>query len=696
MISLHSNCWRRIWTAVAVRRRSGDTVFGRTGSCRSSENLRTHEGGVAPRFPPQSKITYWFAIFLCSFFIAANSFAASLQIQITPKVSGENLQSASFRYQTSAGETFSITRVSYLVSDFALQRNNGSWLEISSSVAWLDFEQNRNSVRLEKIPAGEFRAVRFLVGLNTNLNHADIAQFPAVHPLNPNLNGLHWSWQDGFIFLALEGLWRNSSGAMDGWAYHLARDTNAARITLAAPLEITNETKVEMDFDLATLLNAPRPLSFAKDGSSTHSRDGDPISAALVKNFPGAFRVHRVMQLSEKEIASAHPKPLYLPAKSTPYEFQMGATFPIPDLPRDNPLLVERVELGKKLFFDKRVSINNQQSCADCHLPERAFADNRRTAHGAEGKFGPRNSMPLFNLAWKKEFFWDGRAKSLREQVLQPIQNSIEMHQSLTNLVVKLGGIGLRPVISGVAPETVRATTDFNSTGERGKSRVSPPPGATPGGTGGTPVPPGNADYPALFTAAFGSPEITAEKISLALENYLLTLTSFNAKFDRVLRGEEIFSAEEQRGFELFSTEYDPRHGQFGADCFHCHGGPLFQSQAFANNGSDGAFVDIGREKVTGKASDRGKFSVPSLRNVKLTAPYMHDGRFRTLEDVIRHYSTGIPRSPTLDPNLAKHPDGGVPLGAADQRALAAFLKTLTDEKYLKLATTKLGDRRQP
>jgi cytochrome c peroxidase len=189
--------------------------------------------------------------------------------------------------------------------------------------------------------------------------------------------------------------------------------------------------------------------------------------------------------------------------------------------------------------------------------------------------------------------------------------------------------------------------------------------------------------YPALFTSAFGSPEITAEKISLALENYLLTLTSFDSKFDRVLRGEAQFTADEQRGFELFSTEYDPRRGQYGADCFHCHGGPLFQSQAFANNGSDAAFVDIGREKVTGRASDRGKFATPSLRNVALTAPYMHDGRFRTLADVVRHYCTGITRSATLDPNLAKHPDGGVPLSAPDQSALVAFLKTLTDEKYL-------------
>jgi cytochrome c peroxidase len=624
----------------------------------SSIKSRALPGGL--KFGVWNFSESWMLVLGC-FLSRALIFGATLQVQITPKVSGDNLQAASLRYRTSAGETFSITRVSYLVSGFELQRTDGSWLEFSNSVAWLDDDQNRDSIRLDNIPPGEFRSLRFLVGLNTNLNHADAAKFPAQHPLNPNLNGLHWSWQGGFIFLALEGLWRNVAGELDGWAYHLARDTNAVRITLAAPLAITNETKIELNFDLATVLNAPIPLSFGKDGSSTHSRDGDPIAAALKINLTGAFSVQRVSALTDAEIAIAHPKPLYLPEEFTPYEFKMSATFPIPDLPRDNPLTVERVELGRKLFFDKRVSINDAQSCADCHAPEKAFTDGRRTARGAEGDFGPRNSMPLFNLAWKREFFWDGRAKSLREQVLQPIQNPVEMHQSLTNLVMKLrrsrgeaaptpkSAIGHRPSAIKISHLTSAAT---------------------------------NADYPAHFTAAFGSPEITAEKISLALENYLLTLTSFDAKFDRVLRGEEKFTPDEQRGFELFSTEYDPRRGQFGADCFHCHGGPLFQSQAFANNGSDGAFADIGREKVTGKASDRGKFAVPSLRNIALTAPYMHDGRFRTLEEVVEHYSTGVPRSATLDPNLAKHPDGGVPLTGADKRALVAFLKTLTDEQF--------------
>ena len=149
-----------------------------------------------------------------------------------------------------------------------------------------------------------------------------------------------------------------------------------------------------------------------------------------------------------------------------------------------------------------------------------------------------------------------------------------------------------------------------------------------------------------------------------------------------MLRGEDNFTADEQRGFELFSTEYDPRRGQFGADCFHCHGGPLFQSQSYANNGLDEKFADAGRGKITGKISDDGKFAVPSLRNAALTAPYMHDGRFATLEEVVEHYTTGVNRSATLDPNLAKHPDGGVPLSAADKRTLVAFLKTLTDAQF--------------
>jgi cytochrome c peroxidase len=192
-----------------------------------------------------------------------------------------------------------------------------------------------------------------------------------------------------------------------------------------------------------------------------------------------------------------------------------------------------------------------------------------------------------------------------------------------------------------------------------------------------------DADYHRLFANAFGSGEINSDRIARALEQFLLAQVSFDSKFDRVMLGKEKFTAEEQRGFELFHTEYNPYHGQFGADCFHCHGGALFQSQDFANNGLDSSFRDTGRYVVTKREGDRGKFSVPSLRNVAVTGPYMHDGRFRTLEEVVEHYCTGTKRSATLDPNLAKHPDGGVPLNAADKRALVAFLRTLTDERFV-------------
>ena len=620
-----------------------------------------------------------FALLVLS--VWASVMGASLEISITPKFSGEAIQPDSLRYQTSAGEKFIITRISYLLHGFALQRADGSWLELTNEVAWLDLEKSRSSFHIASVPPAEYRSLRFHLGPDEQLNDANIAQFPANHPLNPNLNNLHWSWQGGYIFLALEGMWRNDSGVMDGWAYHLARDTNRTRITLAAPLALTNDLRLDLDFDIATLLNAPRPLSFGKDGSSTHSRDGDPIAAALVANLPGAFHVSRVLKADVASVATATLKPLYLPSKFTAYPFQMSATFPIPDLPKDNPLITERVALGEKLFHERLLSKDNTLSCSSCHDAKHAFADPRQYSVGVREQVGTRNAMSLFNLAWRTSFFWDGRAPTLRAQALMPIQDHTEMDESLANVVAKLGGTGLRPVVSGVPPETVEAVMVATDANAKKNPPASPPSGGTPAGTGEPPVPP--KDYVTLFNAAFGSPEITPEKIGLAIEAFVLTLTSFDSKFDRALAGKEQLTTEEQRGLELFMTEYDPRRGQFGADCFHCHGGPLFQSQTFANNGLDSEFKDLGRAKMTGKDSDQGKFATPSLRNISLTAPYMHDGRFATLAEVVAHYSSGQKRSATLDPNLAKHPNGGVRLSESDQRALVAFLGTLTDSKFL-------------
>lgn len=240
--------------------------------------------------------------------------------------------------------------------------------------------------------------------------------------------------------------------------------------------------------------------------------------------------------------------------------------------------------------------------------------------------------MSLVNLAWAREFFWDGRAKSLREQVLLPIQDKLEMNESLDRVMTKL-----------VA----------------------------------------DREYPEQFKAAFGSGGITSERMALALEQFLLTLISQESKFDRAARKLVQLTPQEQRGLQLFVTEHDPARGLRGADCFHCHGGNLFTNHKFMNNGLEERAGDLGRMGGTQPDSDRGKFKVPTLRNVAKTAPYMHDGRFATLEDVVEHYNGPLHRSPALDPNLAKHPESGLGLSTEEKAALVAFLKALTDESFV-------------
>jgi cytochrome c peroxidase len=408
-------------------------------------------------------------------------------------------------------------------------------------------------------------------------------------------------------------------------------------IELPIALDLSANRELEFAIDVDKIFSGANPIQLTDATDTTHSRPNDMLAAQLCANVQNAFSVKGfsdISRLTRTEVrAPSRPATTRLIASNaTPYRFIISKFFPQPDLPKDNPLTVEGVSLGSRLFFDRRLSANNSESCATCHQPRIGFTENRRFSTGVGGELGNRNSMPLENLAWKKEFFWDGRAASLREQVLQPIQNPIEMHESLEHVVKKLSA---------------------------------------------------DANYHRLFVNAFGSPEINSDRLARALEQFLLVQVSFDSKFDRVALGKATFTQEEQRGFQLFHTEYDPYHGQYGADCFHCHGGALFQSQSFANNGLDSVFRDEGRYTTTKREGDRGKFAVPSLRNVAVTAPYMHDGRFRTLEEVVEHYCTGMKRSATLDPNLAKHPDGGIPLSASDKRALVAFLRTLTDDRFL-------------
>lgn len=578
--------------------------------------------------PPMPASRLLFVLFLL-LLVVFPAHASTLHGRIRLEADKTPLLLDSLRYTTQAGETFSMTRASCLLSGFSLQRQDGSWLALPGNVAWLDATTRRTGFALPDVPAARYTALRFHVGLDAVTNAANAAQYPSDHPLNPNVNGLHWSWQGGYIFLALEGSWRGADGKPGGFSYHFARDPNRTDITMKGDFDLTGDATVEISFDVASVFSATTALSFVKDGVSTHSQPGDPISAAIKANLPAAFTLKTVTRHMPEIARPAAIKPIDLPAKFTPYSFKMASTFPVPALPRDNPFIQERVSLGERLFNDTALSRDGTLSCASCHPRETAFADPRQFSLGVEGRTGTRHSMPLFNLAWKKAFFWDGRAPSIREQVLVPIQDHLEMDEKLENVTAKL---------------QKTAAADFEK--------------------------------------AFGTPEVTPERIGLALENFLLTLTSHDSKFDRAMRGTEKLSPEEQRGFELFMMEREPRMGSLGADCFHCHGGALFTDHQFRNNGLPIDEKDLGRFQVTRSILDRGTFSTPSLRNVALTAPYMHDGRFKTLEEVLDHYSEGVQRTDTLDPNLAKHPNGGLHLNTADKQALVAFLKTLSDASF--------------
>ena len=325
----------------------------------------------------------------------------------------------------------------------------------------------------------------------------------------------------------------------------------------------------------------------------------------------------------------------------TPFVLEYG-NLPVPDLPADNPLTEQGVQLGKMLFYETMLSKDGSQACASCHRQPDGFSDSTRFSVGVELLPGKRQAMPVFNMAWhSNEFFWDGRSNSLRDQSLKPIQDPLEMNETLENVIAKLSNSEM---------------------------------------------------YQDQFTKAFGSPEVTDEKMSLAMEQFMLSIVSFNSKYDKYLLGEVELSESEERGRMLFEQEYNPFFPEAsGADCAHCHGGANFENDRYMNNGldTDGTMTDIGRGEVTQNASDNGKFKVPSLRNIAVTAPYMHDGRFQTLEEVVDHYNEGIKESSTVDITVLNTKSTGLLLTEQDKKDLVNFLKTLTDDTFLNEPTYK-------
>ena len=284
------------------------------------------------------------------------------------------------------------------------------------------------------------------------------------------------------------------------------------------------------------------------------------------------------------------------------------------------------------------MSGDNTQSCGDCHAPSSAFSDPNQYSTGIDGIQGNRNSMALINLGWQNFFFWDGRAATLEDQILDPITNPIEMHETWPNAVSKLDA---------------------------------------------------SAEYRNMFYRAFGQRGIDSLKVTKAIAQFLRTMISGKSKYDVMYKNEYNYtlSQEEQAIYQTVTPDelagYDLFKSLNGADCFHCHNGPLMQVQKFSNNGLDATFIDKGRGAITGNPNDDGKFKVPTLRNIEFTAPYMHDGRFSTLDEVIGHYSSGIQMSPTIDPLIEFAGQGGVQLDAFEIDLLKKFLLTLSDQSFI-------------
>jgi cytochrome c peroxidase len=327
------------------------------------------------------------------------------------------------------------------------------------------------------------------------------------------------------------------------------------------------------------------------------------------------------------------------------YEFKTPPRFPQYIENINNPLTVNGVALGRKLFYETKLSGNNTQACASCHKQEFSFSDAPNAlSEGIDGMVGDKNSMALINLAWNNDFFWDGRRHSLEEQALDPVRNPVEMHESWKAAITKLQA---------------------------------------------------DTAYPPLFKKAFNTETVDSLLVAKAITQFIKTIVASNSKLQKDFTPSfATLSPSEKRGFEIFKSED-------GGDCFHCHPitGMIFTDnyfdnpvQRFHNNGLDPAppaGTLTGHARVTNSASDNGKFKAPTLLNVELTAPYMHDGRFKTLEDVVEFYNSGVNLSSTLDPNMNIKPtafrrefvDGKRLLHLTDQEKadLVAFLKTLTD-----------------
>lgn len=341
---------------------------------------------------------------------------------------------------------------------------------------------------------------------------------------------------------------------------------------------------------------------------------------------------------AQQNVTSTTSSALLLPATphnyanpTLPSSFLVQPILGQDNTPASNPVVNAGALLGRVLFYDKRLSFNQTISCSSCHQAEHGFSDPKPFSVGFNGGLTGRNSMGLANARWyqRRAFFWDERAATLEDQVLQPIQNSVEMGMTLAELVTRLSA---------------------------------------------------EPYYATLFTDAFGTATVTSDRISRALAQFVRSIISTQTKYDvGTTRGFTNFTTEENLGRQIFNGQGS------NATCSACHGTDNFvPGNTINNNGLENPYVDKGVGAISGRAQDEGLFKVPSLRNIALTAPYMHDGRFATLEEVVEHYNSGVVNHPNLSPPLRNPQNqGGGPrrlnLTAAQKAALVAFMRTLTD-----------------
>jgi cytochrome c peroxidase len=289
-----------------------------------------------------------------------------------------------------------------------------------------------------------------------------------------------------------------------------------------------------------------------------------------------------------------------------------------------NPVTQAGFELGRKLFYEPRFSRNNTISCGSCHIQSAAFTHHGHdVSHGIDDRLGKRNSPPIMNLAWSPSFMWDGGIFDLDLQPIAPITAHEEMDETLANIIVKLQA---------------------------------------------------HPDYPGLFQKAFGNTEITSAHVLQALSQFMVMCISSNSRYDSVMQHNGItFTAAEEEGYRIFKQK-----------CASCHTEPLFTDHSFRDNGIGIGFNgDMGRYDITLQATDKYKFKVPSLRNLQYTAPYMHDGRFYTLNAVLDQYAAHTQLTPNLDPLLQQNGTPGIFLTQQEKASLLAFLNTLNDKKFV-------------